>query len=150
MPAASFTRELKLAVSPASCWTTLIDVPTLVAWVSVLHEGREVEPLQRYSAVLMDKLGPFKLKADLDITLSDVRPGSQARLRAAGEDRQVGSRISVDTQVRLSDHDGGTLLSVDGRYEVVGRVATLGSATIRKKAERLLDEFFGNLQRALG
>lgn len=150
MPAASFSRELELACPAGSCWATLTDVPTLVSWISVLDEGHEIEPLQRYTAVLMDKVGPFRLKANLDITLTDVQPGSRVRLRAAGEDRQVGSRISVDAQLRLAARDDGTALSVDGSYEVAGRVATLGAGTIRKKADKLLDEFFGNLQRALG
>lgn len=150
MPTASFSRELELASPAGSCWDTLTDVPTLVSWISVLDEGREIEPLQRYSAVLMDKVGPFRLKADLDIRLSDVRPGSQVRLRAAGEDRQVGSRISVDAEVRLAARGDGTALSVDGFYEVAGRIATLGAGTIRKKADNLLDEFFGNLKRTLG
>jgi carbon monoxide dehydrogenase subunit G len=150
MPAASFSRELQLAAPADSCWAALIDVPTLVSWISVLDEAHEIEPLQRYSAALMDKVGPFKLRADLGITLSDVQPGRQVRLRAAGEDRQVGSRVRVEAEVRLADRDGGTVLSCDGSYEVAGRVATLGAGTIRKKADKLMDEFFGNVQRALG
>jgi carbon monoxide dehydrogenase subunit G len=150
VPAASFSRELGLAVPAGNCWEALIDVPTLVSWISVLHEAQEIEPLQQYSAVLMDKVGPFSLKADLDITLSDVQPGSHVRLRAAGEDRQVGSRITVDAEVKLADTGGGSALSVQGSYEVAGRVATLGAGTIRKKADKLMDEFFRNLKRALG
>lgn len=137
--------------SPAgSCWKTLTDVPTLVSWISVLDEGREIEPLRRYGAVLMDRVGPFKLRADLDIRLSDVQPGRQARLTARGEDRQVGSTISVEAEMRLGAGDGGTLVSVEGRYEVAGRVATLGAGTIRKKADKILEEFFGHLNEALG
>jgi uncharacterized protein len=150
VPAARFSRELELAAGAESCWTTLIDVPTLVSWISVLDEAHEIEPLHRYSAVLMDMLGPFRLRADLDISLSDVRPGSRLRVHAVGEDRQVGSRISVDAGVQLVGRNGGTMLSVDGSYEVVGRVATLGAGTIRKKADKLMDEFFSNLKTALG
>lgn len=150
MPAASFSRELDLAVGAESCWATLTDVPTLVSWISVLDEAHEIEPLRRYSAVLMDKVGPFRLRADLDISLSDVRPCSRVRVHAAGEDRQVGSRISVDATVQMAGRNGGTVLSVDGSYEVAGRVATLGAGTIRKKADKLMDEFFGNLTTALG
>lgn len=150
MPAASFSRELDLAVGAESCWATLTDVPTLVSWISVLDEAHEIEPLRRYSAVLMDKVGPFRLRADLDISLSDVRPCAQVRVHAVGEDRQVGSRISVDAKVQMAGRNGGTVLSVDGSYEVAGRVATLGAGTIRKKADKLMDEFFGNLTTALG
>ncbi len=150
MPAASFSRELQLAKPAQLCWATLIDVPTLVSWISVLDEAREIEPLRRYDAVLTDKVGPFRLRADLDITVSDIQPGSRARLRACGEDRQVGSRITVEAEARLVDGRAGASLVVRGSYEVVGRVATLGAGTIRKKADKLMDEFFRNVKLALG
>lgn len=150
MPAASFARELELKAPAEECWATLVDVPTLVSWISVLAEGTEIEPMQRYTAVLMDKVGPFKLQANLNIELRDVSPGLQVRVRAVGEDRQIGSRIAVDALVRLTSNGSGTALSVDGSYEVAGRVATLGSGTIRKKADKLLDEFFEHVAQVLG
>lgn len=149
MPAASFSRELELSASAESCWATLTDVPTLVSWVSVLNSGREIEPLARYEAILMDRVGPFKLRADLDIRLSDVQPPVAARVHAAGEDRQVGSRITVDAALKLSAGESGTTVTVDGTYEVAGRVATLGAGTIRKKADKILGEFFISLQKAM-
>lgn len=150
MPAASFSRELQLAKPAESCWAALTDVPTLVSWISVLDQAREIEPLRRYDAVLADKVGPFKLRADLDITVSGVVPGKRALLRAVGEDRQVGSRIVVEAEAGLCDAGTGTSLVVRGSYEVAGRVATLGAGTIRKKADRLMDEFFDHLMLALG
>lgn len=134
-----------------TCWSTLTDVPQLVTWVSVLERSEEVTPLDRYTAVLADRLGPFKLRADVDITLTDVRPGEHVVVHAEGEDRQVGSRIVVDAVLDISDRDaGGSTVSVDGAYEVTGRVASMGSSTIRKKADKILDEFFGHLSSSLG
>jgi carbon monoxide dehydrogenase subunit G len=150
VPTARFSRALELGSPAESCWKTLTDVPTLVSWISVVDEGREIEPLRHYSAVLMDRVGPFRLRADLDIRLSDVQPGRHVSLTARGEDRQVGSTIRVEAAMRLGPSEGGTLVSVDGRYEVAGRVATLGAGTIRKKADKILEEFFGNLNMALG
>jgi carbon monoxide dehydrogenase subunit G len=39
---------------------------------------------------------------------------------------------------------------VTGRYEITGRIATLGSGPIRKKGDKVLEEFFTNLGRELG
>lgn len=150
MPAASFSRELEVTSSAQSCWATLTDFPTLVSWVSVLDSGREIEPLARYEAVLIDRMGPFKMRADLDIRLSDIDPLKRVHLRAGGEDRQVGSRITVDAALCLSAADRGTTVSVSGSYEVAGRVATLGAGTIRKKADKILEEFFASMKTALG
>jgi hypothetical protein len=38
---------------------------------------------------------------------------------------------------------------VSGSYEVTGRPATLGAGAIRKKAGRIIEEFFGSAERAL-
>ena len=149
MPTAPFERQLQVSASPADCWKTLTDVPTLVGWVSVLDQAHEHEHLERYSAVLADRLGPFRLRADLDITLSDVEEQRMVRVSARGEDRQVASRISVDAVLLLEPQEAGTLVAVEGSYEVAGRVATMGAGTIRKKADRILDEFFENAAAAL-
>jgi carbon monoxide dehydrogenase subunit G len=132
-------------------WATLTDVPLLVSWLSVLEQAEELAPLAHYSAVLMDRLGPFKLRADLDIVLSEVVDGRHVAVRAEGEDRQVGSRVVVDAVLDLEPGAaGGSVVRVAGTYEVTGRVASMGSGTIRKKADKILDEFFVHLAEALG
>lgn len=147
----TFNRELSVSSDATTCWKVLTDVPRLVDWVSIVDDAQEIDPLGKYSAVLMDRLGPFKLKADLDISVSDVEIGKRIRVRAAGEDRQVSSRIGIDAVLTLVDlDDGGTLVGVDGSYEVVGRVATLGAGMIRQKAAKILDEFFGRAATELG
>lgn len=151
MPRTTFSRELEVPAPAADCWRTLTDVPRLVDWVSIVEGAKELEPLSRYTAVLMDRVGPFRLRADLDVTVSEVRPPSRIRVSAAGEDRQVASRLSVDALLTLADRGAaGTLLAVTGVYEVTGRVAALGSGTINKKAERVLDDFFATAARELG
>lgn len=150
MPSVAFSRTQSVAASPDEAWTVLTDVERLISWVSVLEEAREHEPLSRYSAVLADRLGPFRLRADLEITVTDVEEPARLTLRAVGEDRQVASRITVDATLRLLPGDPQTTVEVSGSYEVAGRVATLGAGTITKKADRLLDEFFAAVRDDLG
>lgn len=149
MPTAVFSRSLDVGARPEVVWKTLVDVRRLVSWVSILDEAVELEPLARYSAVLADRLGPFKLRADLAITVDDVDPPKRIAVRAAGEDRQVASRITVAAGVILEPAGHGTRIDVTGTYEVAGRVATLGAGTIQKKADRVLDEFFTSAAREL-
>lgn len=149
MPTAPFERELAVPASIDDAWSTLTDVHQFVSWVSVLHEVEIIEELARYRAVLSDRLGPFKLKADLDIVVDEVQEREFISVRASGEDRQVASRITVAAVLRLAERDGTTMVSVSGNYEVAGRVATLGASTINKKADKILEEFFGKAQEAL-
>ncbi|HET9188836.1 MAG TPA: SRPBCC domain-containing protein [Acidothermaceae bacterium] len=147
----TFNRELSVSSDTKTCWEVLTDVPRLVEWVSIVDDAHEIAPLEKYTAVLMDRLGPFKLRADLDIVVSEVEIGRRIRVRASGEDRQVSSRIGIDAVLTLDDlAAGGTKVQVDGSYEVIGRVATLGAGMIRQKAAKILDEFFGRAATELG
>jgi carbon monoxide dehydrogenase subunit G len=151
MPSVNFERSLQVKADPATCWAVLTDVPHLVSWISIVDEAKEVSPLERYTAVLADRMGPFKLRADLEIVVSEVDEPNNIRVRAAGEDRQVSSRIAVDATLRLAPGDGeGTMIVVTGVYEVIGKVATLGAGMIRQKAAKVLDEFFDRASAQLG
>lgn len=151
MPRSEFRRELTVRASPEQSWETLTDVPLLVGWVGIIEDAVVIEPLARYSAVLMDRLGPFKLRADLDIVVTDVVPGRSMAFRAEGEDRQVGSRLVIEATMGIEPREPeGSVARFTGSYEVTGRVASMGSGTINKKAEKVMDEFFAAAESALG
>jgi uncharacterized protein len=145
-----FNERVEVASAPGEAWRTVGDIPTVLSWISIVGEVRELEPERRYAAVLVDRLGPFKLRADLDIDVLEREPGVRVRARADGEDRQIGSRLIVDVELAVRAADGGTEVDVSGAYEVTGRPATLGAGSIRKKASRILDEFFASVRTALG
>ena len=111
-------------------------------WVTVVGEVSELEHLRAYSAVLEDQFGPFKLKADLDIQVTDLDEGKSIAFKAKGQDRQVSTTIIVDANLSLQPTGTGTEISVKGKWNVIGTVATMGSGTIRKKADMIMDEFF--------
>lgn len=143
MPRTEFHRDLTVKAAPTDAWEALIDVPRLVGWVSIVEDAVEIEHLSKYTAVLMDRLGPFKLRADLDVTVSDVQDGRSLKVKAVGEDRQVGSRLLIIATMEVRPEEQGSTVVVDGVYEVTGKVASMGSGTINKKAEKVMDEFFG-------
>lgn len=145
----SFERTLDVAASPEHTWTTITDVDRVASWVSVVGSVETLQELARYTAVLADRLGPFALKADLDVAVTDLDVGRSISFRAEGEDRQVASRIQVEATMDLIPSERGTEVSVAGHYEIGGRVAALGASTVRSKAAKILDEFFGAAEREL-
>lgn len=146
----AFERRFEVAGSPAQVWTTITDVQRLVSWISVLHSARELEPLAKYTATLEDRLGPFRLRADLDVAVTDATVPRSMTVQAEGEDRQVGSRISVVGTLMLEQVDAGTAITVLGEFEVTGKAASLGASSIRKKANTILDEFCNSAVAELG
>jgi carbon monoxide dehydrogenase subunit G len=145
-----FRERVRLAGDRDAVWETVGDVPTVLSWISIVGAAEEVEPDSRYRAVLEDRLGPFRLRADLDIRVTDREPGRRIAARGDGEDRQIGSRLIVDVELVLEQEpEGGTAVDVHGAYEVTGRPASLGASSIRKKAAKVIAEFFESAERAL-
>lgn len=151
MPSENFDRLLSVSSDPETSWAVLTDVARLAGWVSIIEDVQQKSHLESYSAILSDRLGPFKLRADLEVSVSEVDEPHRIRVRAHGEDRQVASRISIDATLTIEPRaDGTSGIHVTGVYEVIGRVATLGAGTIRQKATKILDEFTTHAERALG
>jgi carbon monoxide dehydrogenase subunit G len=151
VPTSAFERDIEVQADRDRCWSVLTDVPRLIDWVSIVSDATEIAPLEKYTAVLTDRLGQFKLSADLAIEVSEIVPGEHIRVRASGEDRQVSSRIGVDAVLLIGElPGGGSRVGVTGSYEVVGKVATMGAGMIRQKAAKVIDEFFAHATAALG
>jgi len=144
-----FARTIRLDASPDAVWDAVLDVRRVASWLSIVRDVRDVDPPRRYAALLEDRLGPFAMRADLDITV-EIREGRRMHVSAAGEDRQVASRIAATIELEVEPDGAGTSLEVSGRYEVTGKVATLGAGAIRKKGDRILQEFFDNASKELG
>ena len=144
-----FGERVRLAAGREAVWETIGDIPTVLSWISIVGSAEEVEPDSRYRAVLEDRLGPFRLRADLDIDVTEREPARRIRARADGEDRQIGSRLIIEVELALEEDDGGTAVDVHGSYEVTGRPASLGASSIRKKASKILAEFFVSTKAAV-
>lgn len=153
MASETFERTLTVAADPRRCWQVLTDVSLLASWVGIVHEVKQISTLEKYTAVLQDRLGPFKLRAVLDIAVEVVEDGRHVRVRAVGQDRQVNSRISVDGVLKIGTAPGpgaaGACVEVTGEYRVEGKVASMGSGVIRKKASTIIEEFFSHAETEL-
>jgi carbon monoxide dehydrogenase subunit G len=143
-----FHETIQLAAAPDAVWATVSDIPTVLSWISIVEAVETVEPDERFRVVLADKLGPFKLRADVDVVVGERETGTSIRARGDGEDRQIGSRLVIEVALALREQAGATQLDVSGSYEVTGRPAALGAGAIRKKAANILAEFFASAERS--
>jgi carbon monoxide dehydrogenase subunit G len=143
-----FHETIQLAAAPDAVWATVSDIPTVLSWISIVEAVETVEPDERFRVVLADKLGPFKLRADVDVVVGEREVGTSIRARGDGEDRQIGSRLVIEVALALQEEAGATQLDVSGSYEVTGRPAALGAGAIRKKAANILAEFFASAERS--
>jgi carbon monoxide dehydrogenase subunit G len=145
----SFKRSVTVLSPREQVWKVLTDVETLAGWVGIVHSVTEIRHLERYKAILQDKVGPFKLRADLSVSVTVELDGRRVSVSASGRDRAVDSKIKVDATLELSEDGSSTGIAVDGTYQVTGKVAGMGAGVIHKKADRILDDFFLNAENAL-
>lgn len=138
----SFSRELTLPGDPPATWALVEDVPEVLSWFSIVGNVASGREPGRYGAELRDRMGPFRLKADLEIAVERDPDERRIRASARGQDRQIGSRINVDVVLGVDAAPEGSTVHIEGTYEVTGRPATLGAGSIRKKADTILAEFF--------
>ena len=150
MPSAEFSQSLQVQSSLEDCWNVITDAQQVAGWVSVVNTVVEVEPLETYTAVLEDSFGPFKLHADIKVRVTELVDRKSIRFEGNGQDRAVGTTIGVDARMELEPSEGGTVIRVEGKYQVLGSVATMGGSTIRKKADTIIEEFFAAVDKALG
>jgi carbon monoxide dehydrogenase subunit G len=143
-------RTVRVAARPEAAWATLLDFQRVASWLSVVRDLREIEPMRRYATVLEDRVGPFAMRADLAIEVVASEAERLLHVSGAGEDRQVASRIAATLDLRVVPQGEGSDIVVSGRYEITGRIATLGAGAIRKKGDKVLEDFFANVTRELG
>ena len=143
-------RTVRLSASADATWSTLLDFERVASWLAVVHDVREVQPLKRYTTVLQDRVGPFAMKADLAIDVAADPATRTLRVSGSGDDRQIASRISASLDVTVTSESDGCALRVKGRYEITGRIATLGAGAIRKKGDKVLEDFFTKATAELG
>lgn len=143
-------RTVRVAARPDAAWAVLLDVQRVASWLKVVRDVRELEPLRRYTTVLEDRVGPFAMRADLAIDVTADESARRLHVSGSGEDRQVASRISATLDLAVVPQGEGSDIVVSGRYEITGRIATLGAGAIRKKGDKVLEDFFANVTRELG
>jgi carbon monoxide dehydrogenase subunit G len=145
----SFERSTRIAASPSNAWATLHDVDQLAAYSSHLGSVTTVEAERLWKTSLQDRVGPFRLSAPMDVEIVGETAMVEVSIRASGQDRGPGTRLVVKASVRIDQTGGETQLTLKGSYDLRGRVATLGAAVARRRAETMIDEFWSNLTAGL-
>lgn len=150
-----FRIDTVVPASPQALWGIFFDVPRMAGLIPGCEKVEEIEPLRSYSAVLRQKVGPFKIMVPAMISVEEYREAQGLRLMAEGRDKFTGTSITALTTVRLAPdavdelEAQGTRLEVDADLRIRGKLASLGFGVIKKKSEELFAEFERRLRNEL-
>ena len=140
--------ELPLNAPIDEVWKLLRDTPRLTG---LLPGVESVEPLQvegkeLYAAKVSEKIGPFKISMNLQVSISDAVEPSLLKATIQGADSMGLNRMTGSMQVALTAAPGGTQMHFEASIEVLGKLATLGAVPIRRRTTQVFAEFAKNIQ----
>jgi carbon monoxide dehydrogenase subunit G len=134
-------REVTIAAAPERVWDFLWDVPQLAACIPGARDVRTVDAGKRYTAVVGDRVGPFRVEFPLQIDVLEVQAPTRLRARAGGRDAAVDGIVKVDMDVSLAPAAAGTALRLVADISVLGKLGTLGHSVIVRKGGDIVDRF---------
>jgi carbon monoxide dehydrogenase subunit G len=148
-----FRIDAQLPATAAQLWAIFFDVQRVAGLIPGCENVAEVEPLKEYSALMKQRIGPFKLEVPTRIAVESYTLERHVALRATGRDKFTGTTIDVQLKVDLDAQAdpavNGCKLALDAHMQVAGRLASLGYPVVKKRSEELFAKFEKRLRNEL-
>lgn len=140
--------EHRIPAPPGRVWQLLNDVHVLRVCIPGCEELERTEG-NSYRARVTAKLGAIKASFAGRVILSDIDPPHGYTISGQGQGGAAGfARGSA--QVRLTDAgDGSTVLRYQGRADVGGKLASVGSRVLHGAVVQTADHFFTRFSAAV-
>lgn len=142
-------KRADIAVSPKEAWALLRDFPDLATCIPNVDGLREIEPDRRYSATISDKIGPFRVTVPVQIAIESIEPPRRIVAAISGNDAKGQARIKGHLEATVDTGHEGTHLVIATRIDVLGKLAALGAAPMRRRADQIFAEFIDRVSARL-
>jgi carbon monoxide dehydrogenase subunit G len=139
--------EVQLAAPREVVWAKLNDAEVLKQCIPGCEELNKVSDTE-FQAVATIKIGPVKARFKGRVNLSDMDPPNGYKISGEGEGGVAGF-AKGGAVVKLTQKDGGTLLSYDVESQIGGKLAQLGQRLVQGTAKKLADDFFNKFAAAV-
>ena len=136
-----FQKEVEILAPREKVWQFIWDVDRFIACVPGCKEAKTLEEGKRYSAIMTEKVGPFKVEFPTTIEVLEREELTRIKAQATGADNKIGSRMKIELDVNLRAQGDKTILGFVAGVDILGKLAALGHGIIKRKADQVLDEF---------
>ena len=136
-----FQKQVEILAAREKVWQFIWDVDRFIACVPGCKDARTVEEGKRYTAIMTEKVGPFKVEFPTTIEVLECVDLSRIKAQATGADNKIGSRMKIDLDVNLREQENKTVVEFVAGVDILGKLAALGHGIIKRKADQVLDEF---------
>lgn len=111
-------------------------------------ESLEALDEMKYSAIVLSKIGPLKLRFKGQAQLLDIVEPESYAIKGEGSGGPAG-RAKVTARVTLQENNNSTTLTYDVNAEVGGKLAQLGGSLLSNTAKKLAAQFFKNFNETI-
>jgi hypothetical protein len=136
-----FQKDVEIRAPREKVWNFIWDVDRFISCLPGCKDAKTIEEGKRYSATMVEKVGPFKVEFPTTIEVLEKEELTRIKAQASGADNKIGSRMKVELEVNLKGEGESTSLSFVAGVDIVGKLAALGHGIIKRKADQVLDEF---------
>jgi len=140
--------EYKIPAPREEVWKALNDADVLKQSIPGAESVEKVSDTE-FAAVAKTKVGPVSAKFKGNVTLSDIDPPNGYTISGEGKGGPAGF-AKGSAIVKLTQAEGGTLLSYQVKATVGGKLAQIGQRLIDSTASKMADEFFSNFSALAG
>jgi carbon monoxide dehydrogenase subunit G len=142
-------KQASIPVAPEAAWALLHDFPELTTCIPNVSDLEQVEPDRRYGATISDKIGPFRVTIPVQIAIESIEEPHRIVAAISGNDAKGQARLKGNLEATIDSEGEGTRLVVTTRIDVLGKLATLGAAPMRRRADQIFDEFIARVSARL-
>jgi carbon monoxide dehydrogenase subunit G len=122
-------------------WALFFDLPRIAMCLPGCESIEAVDGTT-FRARMVQKVGPFQVAMDLDLKVAEMVEGERVVVAGGGKDRMGNTlrlnRLALELEAAP---DGGTQITYGMDFNLYGRLATLGNAMVKRKAEETRVEF---------
>jgi carbon monoxide dehydrogenase subunit G len=137
----------QIAAQKSAVWSALNDAAVLKQCIPGC-QTLEAGPDNTFTATVQAKVGPVSAKFAGKVALTDIDPPNGYTLSGEGSGGVAGF-AKGSAVIKLSDQDGGTLLSYDVKAQVGGKLAQIGARLIDGAAAKMAEDFFSRFKEAV-
>ena len=145
-----FERAVMINAPLRTVWQFLWDVDRVVSCVPHCESVRTLEPQKHYEATVADRVGPFSVKFDVDIIVTEMEELQHLRVKGSGKDKRLGSSLTGTADLWLvHGTDGDTEVRIVSDVNILGKLGSLGHSVIVRKADEYMNQITELVKRQL-
>jgi carbon monoxide dehydrogenase subunit G len=143
-----FRRNARIHAPLSTVWALVDDIPAVASCIPGVHD-LHMRGDREFDCVVSQRVGSVKSNFELHAAIDDLDPHKRLTLSCEGKDRTLGSTVRANLQFGLADQAEETEVNIAADFQVTGRIATFGHRIISAKAEQVVMEALGNMDKLL-